>query len=161
MKSYTSKPTTIKIDRIERAVALINSGATFEHKAGIWKVFTDQQNIPYTVKNNTCDCFDFTKTLQGKAPCKHIWAVIGASVAMMIHDLRQATNQTALDAVVTTYKDSIVSAPQAYVIIARAEYARIRDSFKAADVQRRKDEAAAVLIKSQPTTGARYGAIDI
>lgn len=161
MKPYNSTQTTIKTDRIERAVRLIESGATFEHKQGVWRVFTDRQNIPYTVADNKCDCFDFTETLQGQSPCKHIWAVIGAAVAMMIHDLRQATNQTALDGVVATYKDSIASAPLAYVRIARAEYARIRDSFKAADVQRRKDEEKAVLIKSQPQNGARYGAIDI
>ncbi len=137
MKSYNSNPTAIKTDRIERAVELIQSGATFEHKAGVWKVYTDRQNIPYTVANNQCDCFDFTETLKGESFCKHLWAVVGAAVAMMIHDLRQAKNKAELDAVVTTYKTAIASAPAAYVAIARSEYRKQRDSFKAADSQRR------------------------
>jgi predicted nucleic acid-binding Zn finger protein len=161
MKSYTPTQQNAKLDRIEKAVQLIEAGATFEHKQGVWKVFTDRMNLPYTVENGCCDCYDFTETLKGQSPCKHAWAVVGAAVAMMIHDLRQATNQTALDAVVATYKDAIKSAPDAYVRIARADYARLREGFKAADVQRRRDEANAVLIKSQPQNGARYNGIDI
>ncbi len=162
MKSYNStNPTATKTDRIEKAVQLINNGSTFEHKSGVWKVYTDRQNIPYTVENNTCDCFDFTETLKGESPCKHIWSVIGASVAMMIHDLRQAKNRAELDSVVATYREAIKDAPVAYVRVARAEYARLRDAFKAESKERRADEEKAVLIKSQPKSNGTYGGIEI
>ncbi len=162
MKQYTAnKQTAIKTDRIERAVELIESGAAFEHRQGVWRVLTDRFAGGYTVQDGTCDCYDFEITLQGQSPCKHIWATFAAAVAMMIHDLRQASNRAELDSVVATYKDGIKDAPAAYVRVARAEYARLRDLFKAADQKRRDDEANAVLIKPQPKSNGRYGSIEI
>ena len=162
MKSYNANSqTTIKTDRLERAVELINSGAIFEHHQGVWRVLTDRFAGGYTVQNGTCDCYDFTENLKGESFCKHLWAVTGAAVAMMIHDMRSAGNQTELDDIVAEYKDAIKSAPAAYLEIARSEYRLRRDAFKAKLEQRRAEEGAAVLIKSQPAGGARYGSIDI
>lgn len=114
MKSYTPTQQNAKLDRIGRAVDLINSGAIFEHHKGVWRVLTDRFAGGYTVGNGTCDCY-----LQR---CHKI----GPS------GLRGGCQRRI---------------PQ--------------ESFKAADMQRKAEEAAAVLIKSQPTGGARYGGIDI
>ncbi len=154
----TSKRTQEKIDRIERAARLIEQGRVTAMGESRWHVQSDAQATGYLVTQTECTCFDFTETLKRQEPCKHIWAAVGATAALLIHDLRRASTLAELERVSKGYTVEMRALPAAFVRVARAEYAKKHDSLRA---ESRRDEANAIMLKPQPKSNGRVGAIEI
>lgn len=153
MQSYHDRKTRSKTDRIERAARLIEQGKVTPIGEGRWHVQSDAQSTGYIVTPTECTCFDFTETLKCQDPCKHIWAAVGASAALMIHHIRRAQTITELERASKGFSAD-THMPDAFARAARAEYAKRRDAL-------RRDEAAAILVKPQPRSNGRVGAIEI
>ncbi len=158
MKNLHSNSNQHKTDRIENAIALIENGKVWQQGEGIYRVFTDRFAGAYTVTSTSCDCHDFTETLKGQSACKHIWAAVAADAAMLVHAIRISQTYTDLENLGKAYAQALKALPQAFVEIARSEYRARRDALAS---ERRRDEENAVLIKPQPKSNGRYGAIEI
>jgi hypothetical protein len=152
MKPYSKTTNPLKIDRIEKAVALIESGKVMEAGQGVFRVFTERFNGAYTVTLTTCDCPDFEET---KEPCKHLWAAIGATAAMLISGIRKAESVTTLEAIGKAYAAAMKAMPQVFANIARSEYRMRYDALMASD------EELMILIKPQPKSNGSFNGIEI
>jgi hypothetical protein len=114
------KPIT---DRIAKAVELIETGKVWKHTDNTFRVLTERFAGGYTVTINTCDCADFeTRKDTDPIPCKHQWAAIGATAAMLIDEIRKAESVAALESIGKQYADAMANLPEAFVKIARNEY---------------------------------------
>lgn len=133
MATYTPTTAKGKLDRIERAVQLIEAGSVWTHHRGVYRVFSDRMNNAYTVTPDGCDCFDYTETLKREQPCKHLWAAIGATAALLIHAIRQAQTLDQLEATGKAHAEAMRQLPAAFVNIARAEYRRRFEALTTAD----------------------------
>lgn len=156
MKSTTTnrKPQP-KTDRIEKAARLIESGKVTAMGEGRWHVQSDVQSTGYIVSLETgCTCHDYVETLSKQESCKHIWAAVGVTAAMLIHGIRGAQTMTELERVSSGYAADNRNIPDAFVRVARAEYAKKRDALRC-------DEASAILVKPQPKSNGRVGRIEI
>lgn len=111
-----------QIARIKKAIELIESAAVTPLTNGRYGVRTERMNIQYTVTITGCDCFDFTETLKGESPCKHMWAAIGATAAMLISEIHTAKSITELESVGKKYADAMQNIYEAFKRIARDEY---------------------------------------
>ncbi len=160
MTKYNKTSKTIKTDRIEKAISLIESGKVYSQSNGTFRVLTERFAGGYTVTLTTCDCPDFEQraTVEDSAPCKHQWAAIGATAAMLIGDIRKAATLTVLEATGKEYADAMKAMPQVFAAIARSEYRTRKDALTA---ERRDDEEIAILIKPQPKSNGNYGGIEI
>lgn len=146
-------------DKISKAIELIETGKIYNQSNGIFRVLTERFAGGYTVTLTSCDCADFEQRLAkgDNEPCKHQWAAIGATAAMLIGDIRKADSLTALQAIGKQYADAMATLPEVFVNIARSEY-RMR---RAALTAKSNDEEIAILIKPQPKSLGSYGAIEI
>ncbi len=160
MTRYTKTTYSHKTDRIEKAIALIETGKVYSHHNGTFRVLTERFAGGYTVTLTSCDCPDFEQrqTVEDSAPCKHQWAAIGATAAMLIGDIRKAESISALVAIGKQYADAIATLPQVFVNIARSEYRTRKDALTKAS---HDDEEIAILIKPQPKSNGTYGGIEI
>jgi hypothetical protein len=160
MIRYTKTTHTNKTDRIEKAINIIESGKVYNHTNGTFRVMTERFAGGYTVTLNSCDCFDFEqRQAEGdNTPCKHQWAAIGATAAMLIGDIRKAVTLAALEATGKQYAEAMATLPEVFVRIARSEYRKRKEALIAAS---REDEEIAILIKPQPKSNGTYGAIEI
>jgi hypothetical protein len=114
------KPIT---DRIAKAVELIESGKVWKHTDNTFRVLTERFAGGYTVSLTSCDCADFeSRKATDPTPCKHQWAAIGATAAMLIDEIRRAESIAALESIGKSYADAMVNLPDAFVRIARNEY---------------------------------------
>lgn len=150
-------------DRIERAAKLIESGYVTPMGEGRWHVQSDAQAMGYRVTlADGCHCHDYTETLKRESPCKHLWAAIGATAALLIHDLRQAATVGELDRIGRLYAEGMKALPEAFVKVARAEYKRRYCQLtQPTKEQRRTAEAAAILVKPQPKSLGCINGIEI
>jgi hypothetical protein len=157
MKRYTKPTNTNKTDRIEKAIALIESGKVYSQGNGAFRVLTERVAGGYTVTLTSCDCADFEqRNAEGDStPCKHQWAAIGATAAMLIGDIRKAQSITALEATGKQYADAMATLPQVFVNIARSEYRTNKDALTKAD------EDLQILIKPQPKSNGTCNGIEI
>lgn len=160
MKKYNKTTTPHNPDRIEKAITLIENGKVMTANNGTFRVLTDRFAGGYTVTITSCDCADFEgrKAKGDDSACKHMWAAIGATAAMLIGEIRKAASLPALQAIGKSYADAMQSLPEPYVTIARNEYKARRDALTKAN---RDDEALQILIKPQPKSNGSYGAIEI
>jgi hypothetical protein len=143
-----------QIERIKKAIKLIESGAVTPMTEGRYSVRTERMNIQYTVTITSCDGFDFTETLKGESPCKHMWAAIGATAAVRISEIHTASSVAELDRVGLKYADAMKGLHESFVKIARSEY-------KARHNALRVTPLAEILVKPQPTSNRRYCGIEI
>jgi hypothetical protein len=168
-------------DRIAKAVELIESGKVYKHTDNTFRVLTERFAGGYTVTLTSCDCADFeSRKATDNTPCKHQWAAIGATAAMLIDSIRKAESITALLTIGKQYADAMATLPQAFVTIARNEY-RARHcelsstkggnsgnntpkstvkapvTLKASHI----DESGMMLIKPQPKSNGTYNGIEI
>lgn len=146
-----------QVSRIQKAIALIESGAVTPMTNGKWSVATERMNIQYTVTMTACDCYDFTETLKGEAPCKHMWAAIGATAALLISEIHNAASISELEAIGRRYADAMKNMHESFVKIARYEY---RARHEALRVKANPTESM-LLIKPQPKSNGRYNGIEI
>ncbi|MBI3653681.1 MAG: SWIM zinc finger family protein [Acidobacteria bacterium] len=160
MKPYINSTYTNKTDRIEKAVALIEQGKVYSHHNGTFRVLTERFAGGYTVTLTSCDCDDFEQRQAAgdNAPCKHQWAAIGATAAMLIADLRKAATLAALEATGKQYARAMTTLPEVFKGIARSEYRKRYDALAA---ESREDARLEILIKPQPKSNGTYGAIEI
>jgi hypothetical protein len=160
MTKYSKTSKTIKTDRIEKAIALIGQGKVYSQSNGTFRVLTERFAGGYTITLTSCDCADFEgrKDKGDTSPCKHQWAAIGATAAMLIGDIRKAATLTAREATGKQYADAMTSLPQVFANIARSEYRARKDALTA---QSRDDEEIAILIKPQPKSNGTYNGIEI
>jgi hypothetical protein len=159
MKTYTKPTTPNKTDRIEKAIALTEQGKVYKHTDNTFRVLTERFAGGYTVTPDKCDCADFEQHNERKevTPCKHQWAAIGATAAMLIGDIRKADSITALQAIGKQYADAMATLPEVFVNIARSEYRKRQDELTKAD----KDDELMILIKPQPQSRGSYCGIEI
>jgi predicted nucleic acid-binding Zn finger protein len=143
-----------QISRIQKAIELIESGAVTPLTNGRYGVRTERMNIQYTVTITSCDCFDFTETLKGESPCKHIWAAIGAAAAMLISEIHTAQTISELEAVGHRYSDAMQNIHESFKRIAREEYKKRYGEL-------RPKLQAEILVKPQPKSNGRYNGIEI
>jgi hypothetical protein len=152
----------MKTDRIQKAIELIEAGKIWKDKDGTFRVFTDRINNAYTVTPSNCDCADFEqRQVTGDfspSPCKHQWAAIGATAAMLIGDIRKADSLNRLQAIGKTYADAMRTLPDVFVNVARKEYKARQCELVS---QSREDEEIAILIKPQPRSNGSYNGIEI
>jgi hypothetical protein len=114
------KPIT---DRIAKAVELIETGKVYKHTDNTFRVLTERFAGGYTVTLTSCDCADFeSRKTTDPTPCKHQWAAIGATAAMLIDEIRKAESVAALESIGKAYADAMANLPEAFVKIARNEY---------------------------------------
>src|SRR5437870_1973307 len=134
MKPYTKATNTNKTDRIEKAIELIETGKVYSRTNGTFGVLTERFAGGYTVTLTSCDCADFEQSKEkgNLSPCKHQWAAIGATAAMLIGDIRKADSIAALEATGKQYADAMTTLPQVFVNIARSEYRTRHDALTAA-----------------------------
>lgn len=159
MKPYTAPTENNKTDRIEKAIAIIEQGRIWQRIEGVFCVFTERMNLPYTVTINSCDCADFEqRQANDPTPCKHQWAAIGSTAALLICDIRKAQSLTTLQAVDKTYADAMSLLPDAFISVARKEYKARQCELTA---QSHDDEALQILIKPQPKSNGNYNGIEI
>ena len=137
-------------DRITRAVELIEKGKIYKQDNNTFRVFTERQNVPYTVTLTSCDCEDRAEI------CKHRWAAIGATAALLISEIRQAGSLSALQSIGQQYSDAMKSLPDAFVIIARKEYRA-----KQCELTSCGNVSSQILIKPQPKSNGHYNGIEI
>ena len=155
--------------RIQKAIALIESGAVTPMSEGCYAVRTERMNIQYTVTLTGCNCFDFTETLKGAAPCKHMWAAIGATAAVLISEIHTAQTITELESVGRKYSDAMQNIHESFKRIAREEYkARhaVLTAFRKSDPPCQpapavKTRPVDILVKPQPKSNGRYEGIEI
>ncbi|MGA9773661.1 MAG: hypothetical protein WBV94_31815 [Blastocatellia bacterium] len=143
-----------QVSRIQKAIELIESGAVTPMTAGKWSVRTERMNIQYTVTLTGCDCFDFTETLKSASPCKHMWAAIGATAAMLISEIHTAKSVSELEATGRKYSDAMQSIHESFKRIARDEYKKRHEEL-------RPKPQAEILVKPQPKSNGRYNGIEI
>jgi hypothetical protein len=160
MKPYTRPSNPNNPDRIEKAIALIEQGKVYSHHNGTFRVLTDRFAGGYTVTLTSCDCTDFEQRKErgDLSPCKHQWAAIGATAALLIHDIRLAQTLAELTAIGRQYKDAMQSLPEPFISAARKEYKTRQHALIAPTL---RDEMKAILIKPQPKQGGTYGAVEI
>jgi hypothetical protein len=159
MTKYTKTPRTNKTDRIEKAIELIETGKVYSRTDGTFGVLTERFAGGYTVTLTSCDCADFEgRKATDNTPCKHQWAAIGATAAMLIGDIRKAESITVLESAGKQYADAMATMPDAFVEIARTEYRTRKDALTKAS---RDDEALQILIKPQPKSNGSYNGIEI
>jgi SWIM zinc finger len=151
--------TSNQIARIEKAIELIESGAVTPMTGGRYSVRTERMNIQYTVTMTSCDCYDFTETLKGESPCKHMWAAIGATAALSISEIHNAKSVSELESVGRKYADAMKSMHESFVKIARSEY----KSRHCALTSRTNGSgnAGEMLVKPQPKSNGRYCGIEV
>lgn len=142
--------------RIKKAIELIESGAVTPMTQGRYSVRTERMNIQYTVTMTGCDCFDFTETLKGEAPCKHMWAAIGATAAMLISEIHKAASLIELESIGRKYADAMQNMHESFKRIARDEYKRCHE-----DLRTKHGDFGMLLVKPQPKSNGRFGGIEI
>jgi hypothetical protein len=140
----------LRTDRIQKAIALIEQGKIFKQAEGVYRVFTDRQNVPYTVTAESCDCEDKA------AICKHRWAAIAGDAAILIQAIRECQSIGDLENLGKAYAHGLKSLPEVFVKIARSEYRMKCNTFAS-----RNDEANAVLVKPQPKSNGHVNGIEI
>lgn len=140
--------------RIQKAIELIESGAVTPMSNGRYAVRTERMNIQYSVTITGCDCFDFTEVLKGASPCKHMWAAIGATAALLISEIHAAKSITELEATGRKYSDAMANIHESFKRIARDEYKKRHDELS----PKTRPE---ILVKPQPKSNGRYGGIEI
>jgi hypothetical protein len=119
MNKYHDVQPLYNTDSIERAVQLIKAGAVTPIGEGRFQVRGDCQGVGYTVSVDHCTCDDSEGTGQ---VCEHRWAAIGASAALLIHDIRGAETTGELEQVRSSYADAMRAMPEAYAVAAWKEY---------------------------------------
>jgi hypothetical protein len=135
---------------------LIEQGKVMTANNGTFRVLTERFAGGYTVTLTSCDCADFeARQATDPTPCKHQWAAIGTTAAMLIGDIRRATTLPELITIGKTYADAMSTLPEAFVKIARNEYRTRRDTLS------HKDEEISILIKPQPKSNGNYGGVEI
>lgn len=137
--------TANQISRIKKAIELIESGAVTPLTNGRYGVRTERMNIQYTVTLTGCDCFDFTETLKSQAPCKHMWAAIGATAVMLISEIHSANSITELESIGRNYAYAMSGLHEAFKRVARDEYKKRHDELRAT-------LHAEILVKPQPVS---------
>ena len=145
--------------RIKKAIELIESGAVTPMTSGRYGVRTERMNIQYTVTLTGCDCFDFTETLKSEAPCKHMWAAIGATAALLISEIHTAQTVSELESVGRKYADAMKNLHESFVKIARAEY-RTRHC-ELTSKTNGNGNAGMLMVKPQPKSNGRFEGIEI
>lgn len=168
-------------DRIERALEIIESGKVYSQGNGIFRVLTERFAGGYTVTITSCDCADFEARKEGDlTPCKHQWAAIGATAAMLIDAIRKASSLPSLEAVGKSFADAMANLPEAFIKIARNEYRSrhcelgsknsngnggtktsrtVKASVKA--TVSHMDSSGMMLIKPQPKSNGSYNGIEV
>ena len=146
-----------QIARIQKAIELIEFGAVTPLTNGRYGVRTERMNIQYTVTLTSCDCFDFTETLKGESPCKHMWAAIGATAAMLISEIHTAQSVTELESVGRKYADAMKNLHESFVKIARNEYKARHCEL----TSRVSGNAGEMLVRPEPKSNGRYCGIEI
>lgn len=141
------------VSRIKKAIELIESGAVTPMTDGKWSVRTERMNVQYTVTLTSCDCYDFTETLKGAAPCKHLWAAIGGTSALLISEIHAASSVTELETVGRKYADAMQNIHDAFKRIARDEYKARHNALTG--------KAGMILAQPQPKSNGRYNGIEI
>jgi hypothetical protein len=146
------KPIT---DRIAKAIVLIESGKVYSQSNGSFRVLTDRFAGGYTVTLTSCDCADYVQHNEHGAdnPCKHQWAAIGATAALLIDGIRKADSIASLEAIGKQYADAMATLPEAFVAIARNEYRKRHAALITDGVE--------ILIKPQPKSNGTYNGIEI
>ena len=176
MKTYTKSPQTNKSDRIEKAIQLIETGKVYKHTDNTFRVLTERFAGGYTVTLTSCDCADFeSRKATDNSPCKHQWAAIGATAAMLINAIRKAESTTALVTIGKQYADAMATLPEAFVKIARNEYkarhfalsnTQGNSSNGSATTSKSTGKAPVIpsgmmLLKPQPKSNGNYNGIEI
>jgi hypothetical protein len=174
------KPIT---DRIAKALELIESGKVYKHTDNTFHVLTERFADSYTVTINSCDCAGFeSRKATDSTSCKHQWAAIGATAALLIDAIRKAETLAMLPVIRKQYADAMAIMPDAFVRIAGNEY-RARhcelNSAKqggnpAAPVTQKRtikapvtlkashiDESGMMVIKPQSKPSASYNGIEL
>ncbi|MCI0488949.1 MAG: hypothetical protein L0229_20345 [Blastocatellia bacterium] len=121
----------MKPDRIDRAHNLIARGLVTAMGPNCWHVQSDRHNIGYQVTADGCLCYDYTETLKGQSPCKHILASEGATVVEAVVAMRAVSTVDELYRVGQSHADAIRTTPALYQAIARAEFVRLRAALRA------------------------------
>jgi hypothetical protein len=143
-----------QISRVERAIALIQSGAVTPMGEGRWHVQSGAQSTGYIVTQTECPCYDSER---GNV-CKHRWACVGADAALLIGDIERAQNTDELERAGHNRATAMHTLPEAFYQVARRLYSVRRCELSSKT--RREEEAAAILIKPQPKSNGRVGAIE-
>jgi hypothetical protein len=157
MTTYNKTPKAGKTDRIEKAIALIEQGKIYSQGNGTFRVLTERFAGGYTVTLTSCDCADFEqRQAEGNnTPCKHQWAAIGATAAMLIGDIRKAETVAALEATGKQFADAMAALPEVFKKIARSEYRKRKEALS------RNEAPLQILIKPQSKSNGNYGGIEI
>jgi hypothetical protein len=160
MKTYTKPTTPNKTDRIEKAIALIEQGKVYKHTDNTFHVLTERFAGGYTVTLTSCDCTDFEQRIEkgDLSPCKHQWAAIGATAALLIQDIRQTMTLAELTAIGKQYADAMRTLPEPFISAARKEYKTRQHALIAPTL---REEMKSILIKPQPKSNGTYNGIEI
>jgi hypothetical protein len=150
------------VNRITKAVKLIEANAVTPMGEGKFHVLSDAQSIGYSVTPTACQCPDF---ILHQRPCKHMWAAIGGVVALLISDILNAKSLDELIQAHKPYSNELGALPEAFLAIARRYYAARRceltSGLTAELTAPIKEGELAFLIKSQPKSNGRYNGIEI
>lgn len=161
MKTYTRPTTPNNPDRIEKAIALIEQGKVYQRTNGTFAVLTERFAGGYTVTLTSCDCADFElrKEKGDLSPCKHQWAAIGATAAILIQAIRQAITLAELKEIGTQYADAMQTLPEPFISAARKEYKAKQHALITPTL--RDEMKNSFLLKPQPKSRGTYGGVEI
>src|SRR5258706_13895730 len=120
-RPFTSRNFGRELDRIEKAVELINAKQVQPVSEGLFAVLSqgEQTKYSYGVTLVSCECDDFHFTTE---LCKHQWASWGAPAAQFIMKIRASYSFKELEAHALRFADSLTTLPANFLAVVREEY---------------------------------------